>query len=95
MPAVNRTHTFNDSVYQFNGLTSVQRLKKVVKNRQNTSIAPPYNTAPNFLMRGWDNGLGQWVEWGPFNFAFTTPSAGQTRPNYTGSLSQIHVAALY
>lgn len=49
----------------------------------------------SYYMRGWDSGSGgRYVTWGPFTdspASHLTPSAGDTTPNYTGTLSSPHV----
>ena len=54
-----------------------------------TVYSPP--TAGLYYLAGYDSGLVQWVTWGPFTTPKTDPTAAQTTPNYTGSLSGIHV----
>lgn len=44
-----------------------------------------------FYMRAWDSGTGGWVVWTSNDSPDISPIAARTTPNYTGTLSAVHV----
>lgn len=90
MPRVNRTSLFNTTLPW---IGSTGRTHKVRRDRTSYPVCGARSpwAAGDYVMTGWDSGLGQWVIWGPFTYPVLAPAASITRPNYTGTLSKVAI----
>lgn len=71
---------------------AIEQVTRAVK--KNSLAISIIGTSGNlFYYRAYDSGTAGFVYWGPFTdkVGHDTPSASETTPNYTGTLSNVHV----
>lgn len=90
MTAVNRTSLFNANL-PFIGDSG--RKFRVLRIRFPTQVSQSggAGAGARYYFMAYDSGTAGQVTWGPFSTILTNPSSTQTRPNYTGTLSDIRV----
>ena len=71
---------------------AIEQVTRAVK-KDSLAISIIGTSGALYYFKAYDSGTAGYVVWGPYNetTGHSSPSASETTPNYTGTLSNIHI----